>query len=90
MAYRIQFSTLEVLDLLDESNDQDELFMEGSDEEFEDWLTDEENEPVPPPTGNVTQHILTSPPQSSKQLIAVTNASPPSTNNTHLLTGPSS
>ena len=45
--------------------------MEGSDEEFEDWLTDEEDEPVPPPTGNVTQfrqHILTSPPQSSKQL----------------------
>ena len=59
MTHRIQYSTSEVLNLLDESNDQDEPFMEGSDEEFEDWLTDEEDEPVPPPpTGNVTQHIL--------------------------------
>ena len=49
-----------------------------------------------PPTRNATQFgqltcILTSPPQSSKQLN--TNASPPSTtaiNNTRLLTGPSS
>ena len=90
MAHRIQYSTLEVLNLLDVSNDQDEPFMEGSDEEFEDWLTDEEDETAPPPTGNVTQHTLTSPPQSCKQLIAATNASPPSTNNTHLLTGPSS
>ena len=89
MAHRIQYSTLEVLNLLDVSNDQDEPFMEGSDEEFEDWLTDEEDETAPPPTGNVTQHTLTSPPQSCKQLIAATNASPPSTNNTHLLTGPS-
>ena len=55
MAHRIQYSTSEVLHLLDKSNDQDEPFMEGS---------DEEDEPVPPPTGNVTQHILTSPPQS--------------------------
>ena len=44
MAHRIQYSTLEVLNLLDVSNDQDEPFMEGSDEEFEDWLTDEEDE----------------------------------------------
>ena len=56
----------EVLNLLDESNDQDEPFMEGtcSDEEFEDWLTDED-ETVPPPTGHVTRHTLTSPPQFS-------------------------
>ena len=74
MAHRIQYSTSEVLNLLDESNDQDEPFMEGSDEEFEDWLTDEEDEPVPPPTGNVTQFGQ----QSSKQLTTVnTNASPP-------------
>ena len=76
MVHRIQYSTSEVLNLLDESNDQDEPFMEGSDEEFEDWLTDEEDEPVPPPTGNVTQFGQ----QSSKQLTTVnTNASPPST-----------
>ena len=51
------------MNLLHESNNEDEPFMEGSDEEFENWLT---NETVQPPTGNVTQHTLTSPPRSSK------------------------
>ena len=56
--YDGQYSTSEVLNLQDEPNDQDESFMEGCDEEFQDWVTDED-ETVPPPT-------LTSPPQSSK------------------------
>ena len=69
MAHRAQYSTTEVLELLDESNDLDEPFMDGSDEEFDAWQTDDEyDEAVPTErdTVQVNQHI--SPPYSPEQL----------------------
>ena len=69
MAHRAQYSTTEVLELLDESNDLDEPFMDGSDEEFDAWQTDDEyDEAVPTErdTVQVNQHI--SPPHSPGQL----------------------
>ena len=69
MAHRAQYSTTEVLELLDESNDLDEPFMDGSDEEFDAWQTDDEYDegiPTERDTVQVNEHI--SPPHSPKQL----------------------
>ena len=68
MAHRAQYSTTEVLELLDESNDLDEPFMDGSDEEFDACQTDDEYDEAVPTERDmvqVNQHI--SPPHSPKQ-----------------------
>ena len=69
MAHRAQYSTTAVLELLDESNDLDEPFMDGSDKEFDDCQTDNEyDEGVPTERDTVQVNQHKSPPHSPKQL----------------------
>ena len=78
MAHRAQYSTTEAMEVLDEFNDLLELwmddldkpFMDGSNEEFDAWNTDDEyDEAVPTERDTVQVNQYISPHHSLKQSI---------------------